>query len=194
MTRIASLLALCLAASLGATAPPLPQGKSGGSPGAPSRAKPAARAGGQNLPGDLQVIDLAEYKKVLSVHTGRPLVVSFWATWCEPCRDEYPLVNELARKYMPQGLDVIGISLDDDADRNLVRHFLAKMQPVFFNYRKKPGDDDTFIRAIDPRWRGAIPATAFYGRDGKLVRLRVGESIRAQFEKDIQELLHSPRS
>src|SRR5271170_6155496 len=65
---------------------------------------------------DLVVIDAQGYQKILEQYRGKPLVVTFWATWCEPCRDEYPMLVELQKQYAPQGLAIFGVSLDDDAD------------------------------------------------------------------------------
>jgi thiol-disulfide isomerase/thioredoxin len=135
------------------------------------------------------VLDAAGYKELLARHRGRAVMVNFWATWCEPCREEYPMINELARAYAPQGLVVIGISLDDDAEVSLVRRFLAQRKPVFTNYRKKPGNDEGFINTVDLKWSGAVPATFFYARDGRLAGKLVGENTREAFEKALREQL-----
>jgi len=141
---------------------------------------------------DPVVIDALGFRDLLTRHRGKPVMVNFWATWCEPCRDEYPMVNQLARTYGPQGLVVVGISLDDDAEMGLVRRFLARMNPIFPNYRKKPGNDEPFMNSVSPEWSGAIPATFFYDRDGQQRARLVGEHNRAAFEKAIQDLLRSP--
>jgi thiol-disulfide isomerase/thioredoxin len=139
---------------------------------------------------DPAVIDLAGFQSLLAKQRGKPVLVNFWATWCEPCREEYPMVIELARRYAPQGLVVIGISLDEDAEIELVRHFLARNRPGFPNYRKRPGnDEERFINAMNPKWSGAIPATFFYARDGREVAGLVGEHKREEFEKAIRALL-----
>src|SRR5215469_17476310 len=65
-------------------------------------------------PKDPELIDVHGYQKLLQQYKGKPLLINFWATWCEPCRDEYPLLNELAKQYAPQGLQVVGVSLDQD--------------------------------------------------------------------------------
>lgn len=154
--------------------------------------KRVAAAAEKTHTGDLPIIDLEGYKNLLAERRGRPVVVSFWATWCEPCRDELPLVNEMARRFTPRGIEFMGISLDDEADRNVARRFLAGMKLVFPSYRKKPGDEGEFIAAVNPKWSGAIPATCLYDREGRLVAEWVGASSRARFEKALEDLLKTP--
>jgi len=145
--------------------------------------KPSASA---NLP----LIDLAGYNQLLAKYHGKPLLVTFWATWCEPCRDEFPLIVQLAKQYAPQGLAVIGVNLDSDADLHLVRHFIEKTQPAFPSYRQKPGIDvDAFYHGVNPSWSGTMPANVFYYRDGRLAGQFLGEQSRSVFEQAIHELL-----
>jgi thiol-disulfide isomerase/thioredoxin len=139
---------------------------------------------------DPPLIDLPGYNHVLAKYRGKPLLVTFWATWCEPCRDEFPMVVDLAKQYAPQGLAVFGVSLDDDAETHLMRRFLAKYQPGFPNYRQKPGIDvDSFYPGVNPDWSGTMPETIFYGRDGRIVGHFVGEQPRAAFEQGIRTIL-----
>jgi len=140
---------------------------------------------------DPPVIDLRGFRALLEQNRGRPLLLNFWATWCQPCHTEYPMINELARKYAPQGLQVIGISLDEDAEMTLVRHFLERNAPSFPNYRKRPGDEEAFDRGVDASWNGTIPATFFFSRDGRSFARLVGGRSREEFEKTIQALLAS---
>src|SRR5271167_4987051 len=91
-------------------------------------------------PKDPELIDLHGYENILQQYKGKPLLVTFWATWCEPCRDEYPMLNEMAKQYAPQGLNVVGVDLDQDGDLILTRRFIARYKPVFPNYRKKKGE------------------------------------------------------
>ena len=76
---------------------------------------------------DPEIVDGQGYPKLLERHRGKPLMVYFWATWCEPCRVEFPIVNELARSYTARGLVVVGVSLGEDGEMNLVRRFLASL-------------------------------------------------------------------
>jgi thiol-disulfide isomerase/thioredoxin len=142
----------------------------------------------------MPLIDLDGYRKLVADHRGKPLLITFWATWCEPCRDEYPLVNTLAKQYAPQGLTVVGVDMDDDAEINLVRHFLEKNQPIFPNVRKKMGHVDAFQDGVDPNWHGTMPANFFYAADGRLLGFIVGEHSRDDFEKIIHAILSAPHS
>ncbi len=151
----------------------------------------AAKASLNKPIADPAVIDQQGYQGILAKYRGKPLLVNFWATWCEPCRDEYPMLNELAKSYAPQGLQVVGISLDDDGELILVRRFLARNQPVFPNFRKRPGKEEQFINAIYPKWTGAIPASFFYARDGRLIGQLIGEGTRENYESAIRTLLSS---
>ncbi len=144
----------------------------------------------ETKPGDPALVDLAGYKDVVAKYHGKGLLVTFWATWCQPCRDEYPMIISLSKEYGPQGLAVVGISLDEDADLGLVRQFIDKSQPGFPNYRQKPGiDADAFYQGVNPDWRGTMPQTDFYAKDGHLARYFVGEKGKDAFVQAIRLIL-----
>jgi thiol-disulfide isomerase/thioredoxin len=140
-------------------------------------------------PRDPERIDAQGYRKLLEQYRGKPLLVTFWATWCEPCRDEYPMLNELAKQYAPQGLQVVGVNLDDDGDLILMRRFLARYKPIFPNYRKTAGAEAEFRSAVQPGWNGSLPVSFFYGKDGRKVGQVLGEGKRETYEAAIRSLL-----
>jgi thiol-disulfide isomerase/thioredoxin len=142
-------------------------------------------------PHDPAMIDAQGFQKLLEHFRGAPLLVTFWATWCEPCRDEYPMLNELAKQYAPQGLRVVGVNLDDDGDLILMRRFLERYKPVFPNYRKKAGGEETFHQVVFPGWNGSLPATFFYDKEGRQVGHVLGEGKRETYEGAIQSLVGS---
>ena len=144
-----------------------------------------------NAPHDPELIDALGYQKVLDQFRGQPVLITFWATWCEPCRDEYPMLNELAKQYAPKGLHVVGVNLDDDGDLILTRRFIARYKPVFPNYRKKPGGEAAFVQAVLPGWGGAIPASFFYAKDGRQIGHLLGANNRESYEAAIRALLAS---
>lgn len=154
----------------------------------------AAGAPQAKAPRDPQVIDAQGYEKLVQQGHGRPLLVNFWATWCEPCRDEYPMLNELAKEYTPKGLRVLGVNSDQDGDLILMRRFIARYKPVFPNYRKKPGkpeDEAEFNQAVLPDWRGELPATFLYDKDGRLIGHFFGARNRETYEATILKMLGS---
>src|ERR1700676_1132946 len=144
-----------------------------------------------NAPHDPELIDALGYQKGLHQFRGQPVLIPFWATWCEPCRDEYPMLNELAKQYAPKGLHVVGVNLDDDGDLILTRRFIARYKPVFPNYRKKPGGEAAFVQTVLPGWGGAIPASFFYSKDGRQIGHLVGANDRATYEAAIRSLLEA---
>src|ERR1700682_610715 len=145
--------------------------------------RPAAR--------DPEVIDAKEYQKLVQSYQGKPLLVTFWATWCEPCRDEFPMLNELKKQYTTQGLQVVGVNLDDDGDLILMRRFLVKYKPAFLNYRKKAGAESAFVKAVLPGWSGAIPASFSYAKDARQIGHLLGANNRETYEAAIRMLLTS---
>jgi thiol-disulfide isomerase/thioredoxin len=140
---------------------------------------------------DPRVIDTAGYQKLIEQYRGKPLLVTFWATWCEPCRDEYPMLNELAKEYAPRGLHVVGVNLDDDGDLILMRRFMARYRPVFPNVRKKKGGEAEFVESVLPGWKGAIPASFFYAKDGRQIGHLLGANNRDTYEAAIRMVLSS---
>ena len=153
---------------------------------------PAAGAPQAKTPRDPQIIDAQGYEKLVQRHRGKPLLINFWATWCEPCRDEYPMLNELAKEYAPKGLRVLGVNSDQDGDLILMRRFMARYKPVFPNYRKKPGkpeEEAEFNQAVLSDWRGELPATFLYDKDGTLIGHFFGARDRKTYEGAIRQLL-----
>jgi thiol-disulfide isomerase/thioredoxin len=140
-------------------------------------------------PRDPKVIDARGYEKIVQQYRGKPLLMTFWATWCEPCRDEYPMLNELAKEYGPQGMQIVGVNFDDEGDLILMRRFIARYKPVFPNYRKQRGGEAEFKQAVSPNWNGALPASFFYDKDGKQVGQVVGARTRETYEAAIRQLL-----
>jgi thiol-disulfide isomerase/thioredoxin len=143
-------------------------------------------------PHDPQIIDAQGYQQLVQRYHGKPLLINFWATWCEPCRDEYPMLNELAKEYAPKGLRVVGVDSDQDGDLILMRRFIARYKPVFPNYRRKPvkpEEEAEFNRAVLPEWRGQLPATFLYDKDGQLIGHYFGAQDRDTYEATIRKLL-----
>jgi thiol-disulfide isomerase/thioredoxin len=120
--------------------------------------------------------------------TPRPLLVNFWATWCDPCREEFPDLVKIDKAYRPKGLDFIAISLDDLADiKTEVPKFLRQMNATMPAYLLNVPDPEKAINAIDPRWSGALPATFLFDAQGQVVFKHFGrvqpEELRSAIDK-----------
>ena len=135
-------------------------------------------------------VDAQGLAQAIAKEKGRVVLVNFWASWCVPCREEFPDLVRLERKYRDRGLSIVGVSTDLAKDLPAVEKFLTKTKPDFRNYRKKSGgDDQDFIESVDPKWGGELPFSVLYGRDGKKASVLSGKQSPADFEKAVAKLL-----
>jgi thiol-disulfide isomerase/thioredoxin len=135
-------------------------------------------------------VDAKELSSAIAREKGKVVLVNFWATWCVPCREEFPDLVRLERAYRALGLRVLGVSTDFAKELPAVEKFLASNRPEFPNYRKKSGgDDQDFIESVDAKWGGELPFSVLYARDGKKARALSGKQSYADFERAVSILL-----
>ena len=149
---------------------------------------------GSRLAGELDAKGLRE---TIARERGKVVLVNFWATWCVPCREEFPQLARLQKKLRGEGLRVLGISTDLVRDVPAVEKFLSEQNPGFPNYRKKSGGDDgDFINAVDPSWGGELPFTAVFARDGRKAKVFSGAHTYGEYEREVRRLLtaRAPKS
>jgi peroxiredoxin len=117
----------------------------------------------------------------LSAYRGKVVLLDFWATWCTPCREETPRLVELQSKYRDQGLQIIGVSMDDSPDP--VREF---HQHFHMNYPVVMGNAD-----IGARYGGVLglPIAFVIDRSGRIYAKHIGATGASVFEQDIRALL-----
>ncbi len=172
-----TVLALCLSLSTAG------QNIAGGNP----TATPAAPA---DLPKVTQ-IDITGLRKALTPST-KPLLVNFWATWCDPCREEFPDLVRLNGDYAGK-IDFITISLDELSEINRdVPNFLAQMKARMPAYLLKAQDDDAAIAVVSKDFTGALPFTILYDPTGKQTFFRQGKVKLEILRTEIDKLLLTP--
>jgi len=118
----------------------------------------------------------------LSDLRGKAVLLNFWATWCGPCKIETPWLVELQSQYASEGLQVIGVAMDDSGKDEIAK--FAKDMGV--NYPVLLGKE-----AVGDAYGGvpALPETFFIGRDGKIVDRIIGLKGRAEIEDSIKKAL-----
>jgi thiol-disulfide isomerase/thioredoxin len=116
---------------------------------------------------------------------GKVLVLDFWATWCGPCKSEIPGYIALQKKYGPDGLVIVGVSVDEEGPGRaaLVKKF---MKTFGMNYTVVFSNDDVVgaFGGLD-----AIPTTFLIDRDGNIRDKKVGAEPAAEYERKILAIL-----
>ncbi len=137
-------------------------------------------------------IDLEGLKKLLQLDPKdpRPLLINYWATWCDPCREEFPDLVKIDADYRPRGLNFIAVSLDDPADiGTAVPQFLREMKAAMPVVLLNVNDPESAIKAVDPAWDGQLPATFLYDKEGKVVFKHFGrirpDELRMAIDKAV---------
>ncbi|MBX3023043.1 MAG: TlpA family protein disulfide reductase [Bdellovibrionales bacterium] len=118
-----------------------------------------------------------------------PLVlINFWASWCEPCKVEFPHLISLQKEFAPLGLKVVFISVDDPADLMAAEAFLKEQSvapPTFY----KGNQSLNFVTKIYPQWTGAVPATVLLGSDLQVLEGWEGETSLKSFQERVKRHL-----
>ena len=125
--------------------------------------------------------------RALADWKGKAVLLNFWATWCQPCRQEIPLLVRLQAQYAAQGLQVIGIATDE-TDEKSVQAFLKRM---VVNYPMLMGTDDVgnMVAGFGGTLIG-LPYTLVLDRDGKVLTIHAGELHPAEAQKLVDLALH----
>src|ERR1051325_1105638 len=138
----------------------------------------------------VSAIDTDALQGLISQERQRPLLVNFWATFCDPCRDEFPDLVKIDKEYRPQSLEFVTISLDDMSDiKTGVPKFLDEMKATMPAYLLNTTDPEPAINAVDPKWRGDLPATYLYNEKGELVYKHIGRVNPVELREAIEKVV-----
>jgi thiol-disulfide isomerase/thioredoxin len=159
--------------------------------GAGSSASPSSAARDVSV----REIDLDGLKKLIGrdggggARSSRPLLVNFWATWCDPCRDEFPDLVQIDKDYKTRGLEFVTVSLDDAADiETSVPEFLRRMRAEMPAYLLNVPDPEPAIKMLDETWGGGLPATFLFDAQGQVVFKHMGRVKPAELRAALDKL------
>ncbi len=155
----------------------------------PSLASQETKAGAAAHSGTVTVQSVTpeEFKKIIAGQKGKVVLVDFWATWCGPCREKFPQTLAIAKKYGPQGLTVVSVSMDspDPRDQEKVLHFLQQQDAQIINLANRMDDSEAAFGAFDIDG-GALPHYKIFDRKGNPGRKFGGDPDHPFDEKDIE--------
>ena len=119
----------------------------------------------------------------LSELRGQVVMINFWASWCGPCRQEMPLLDQLYQRYQPMGFTLLGVNVEEDSS---AADKILKEIPVSF-----PVLYDNKSKVSESYQVQAMPSTFLIDRDGKLRYLHKGyrPGTEEDYQKQIRELI-----
>lgn len=143
-------------------------------------ATPSGPVGGKPAP-DFTGTDLAGNRVSLQDFRGKPVLLNMWASWCPPCKQEVPELEEFYKEYAPKGVAVLTVNMNED--KATVASFVAQQKvtfPVVLDESGKIGE----LYHVD-----GIPASFFIDKDGILRAVRVGGMTKTEMINRISTLM-----
>lgn len=119
----------------------------------------------------------------LSDQQGKVVLLNIWATWCPPCEEETPALNDLYEKYRDQGVEFLGISIDEQG-RSVVKPFVEKYDvsyPITI-------DDGSIMEKYGPTM--GVPTTYLLDKEGNLRYFATGAITKEELEPRLQKLIN----
>ena len=142
-------------------------------------APPAARLGSPAPDFTLETPDGSTVR--LSELKGKPVFINFCATWCGPCREEMPAMQELFDQYRDRGLVILAVEMEEDA--RVVRRWIEQGGYTFTFVLDKEGEQVKRYNVT------AAPTSYFVGRDGVIRDLKLGALSRAEMQSKVEKLM-----
>ena len=170
---VVGLVAACTSGSTGATG-------TSGVPAGSGASVAVAPTVGSRAPG-LALVDLDGKPVNLGDYAGKPVVLNYWASWCGPCRDEFPQLKAAEAAHAAEGLVILGVLFKDDTAP--AKDFMAKQGATWTSLADPDGTGAAAYRVIAP------PTTFFIGRDGIVRDLQVGGMTADQLARHLGTIL-----
>jgi thiol-disulfide isomerase/thioredoxin len=135
----------------------------------------------------LEELSPGEIKTLFENKGDKLRLINVWATWCGPCRLEYPEFIVLQRMFGARDFEFVSLSADAVSKKDKALEFLQKSESAVANYIAATDDKYELIEAVDPSWDGALPFTILLEPGGKAVIRHQGEADFFKLKKTIVE-------
>ncbi len=120
---------------------------------------------------------------------GKVLLLNVWATWCQPCVEEFPDLVRLANNLKDKNVEVVGLSVDyPDEIGSKVLPFLRSHNVSFKVYVENFKDEERFINSLNTKWNGAIPATFIFDAEGNQRAFLIGQQDYKTFKMEVESV------
>lgn len=182
LLALSAVVVVVLAACSGGGAATGPDGPA--SPGAPGGSAAGSIAAGPaigSLAPDLSLVDLEGQPVSLAALRGRPVVLNYWASWCGPCRDEFPALKAAQEAHAGAGVAILGVLFKDDPGP--AKDFIAKEGATWPTLADPDGTGAAAYRVVAP------PTTFFIDADGVVRDLQVGGMTPEQIDAHLRTIL-----
>jgi len=136
---------------------------------------------------EVSLLDADGFQNLKKRNEGKILFINTWATWCIPCKEEFPDLVRLKEYYNDSDVVFVGISVDfpDEVDTK-VKPFLYSQKINFQNYVQNFKQPENLINLLNEKWRGAVPATFIYDKKGDQKAFLLGKRSFEEFKAAIE--------
>lgn len=128
----------------------------------------------EEQPVTVELASADDLKKLRANPTKHMLLVSFWATWCGSCIDEFADFQDTFLMYKVRDFDLVTVSANMPDEKNSVLKMLQKQHATSRNLLFDSDDTAAMQKAFDPTWESAVPYTVLIDADGKVLYKRIG--------------------
>jgi len=139
---------------------------------------------------EVKILNVGDLSELINSEQEHPLLINVWATWCVPCREEFPDLVKISESYSNK-VRVVGISVDDsEVLDSKVIPFLKNQKAKFENYLLKVTEPEDFINLLNKKWSGAIPATFIYKKSSEQNEMLIGKQSYELFEQAVKKVIN----
>ena len=146
-----------------------------------------------SLPQSVSPIMKNELDSLITHRNGNILLLNIWATWCEPCKEEFPDLIKFSLVYKKKNVQFAAISVDyPDEVKEKIITFIDSLQLPFHIFVADFVSQDSFINTLNREWSGAVPATFIFDTNGVQKKFLLGKQTFNQFKHAVDDLLNKP--